>query len=56
MVANQGSFRPLQIFLKKTQCKSQERILGLSDAWELHVWIGRGDIVSHLLSVQETNS
>ena len=41
---------------KKTQCKSQERILGLLDARELHVWIGRGDIMSHLLGVQETNS
>ena len=41
---------------ENTQYKLQERILRLLDARELHAWIGRNDIVSHLLSDHETDS
>ena len=36
MIANQGSFKPLQTFSKK-HSTSQEMICGLLDARELHV-------------------
>ena len=55
MIANQGSFWTSPNF-RNTQCTQQERILRLLDAWELLAWIGRDDIVSHLLGVLETNS
>ena len=50
MVANQGSFRPLQIFLKNTVQVTRKdpwvvRFLGIT------CLDSRGDIVSHLLGV-----
>ena len=55
MISNQGSFLPLQIFSKNTMQVTRK------DPWvvrcsRIFVWIGRGDIVSHLLGVKETNS
>ena len=55
MIANQGSLLTSSNLFGKTQYKSRKdpwivRCLGVT------CWIGRGDIVSHPLSVQETNS
>ena len=55
MIANQGSLLTSSNLFGKTQYKSRK------DPWVVKClgitcWIGRGDIVSHLLGVQETNS
>ena len=56
MIANQGSLLTYaNLFEKKTQCKSRK------DSWVVRCsgttyLIGRGDIVNHLLGIQETNS
>ena len=55
MIANQGYLLTSSNLFEKTQYKSRKypwvvRCSGIT------CWIGRGDIVSHLLSVQETNS
>ena len=55
MIANQGSLLAFSILFEKTQYKSKK------DSWVVRCSgitcrIGRGDIVSHLLGVQETNS
>ena len=55
MIANQGSFDLFKYFRKNT-VQVIRKDPWLLDAWDLHDWIGRGDIVSHFLSVQETNS
>ena len=55
MISNQGSIlTPLNLF-RITQYKSRK------DLWVVRrsgitCWIGKGDIVSHLLSIQDTNS
>ena len=55
MITNQGSLLTSSNIFGKTQCKSRK------DLWVVRCsgiscWIGRGDIVSHLLGIQETNS
>ena len=55
MITNQGSILTLSNLFGKTQYKSR------NDLWVVRrsgitCWIGRGDIVSHLLSIQDTNS
>ena len=55
MTANQGSLLTSSNLFGKTQYKSRKnlwvvRCLGIS------CWIGRGDIVSHLLDIQKTSS
>ena len=55
MIANQGSLLTSSDLFGKTQYKSRK------DPWVVRCsgityWIGRGDIVSHLLGVQEINS
>ena len=55
MIANQGSLLTSSNLFGKTQYKSRKdpwivRCLGIT------CWIGRGDIVSHPLGFQETNS
>ena len=55
MIANQGSILTPSNLFGKTQYKSRK------DLWVVRrsgitCWIGRGDIVSHLLGIQETNS
>ena len=55
MISNQGSLLTFSNLFEKTQYKSR------NDLWVVRCsgitcWIGRGDIVSHLLDVQETNS
>ena len=55
MIDNQGSFFTSSNLFRKTQYKSRK------DLWVVRCsvitcWIGREDIVSHLLGVQETNS
>ena len=55
MIANQGSLLTSSNLFGKTKYKSRKdpwvvRCLGIT------CWIGRGDIVSHPLGVQETNS
>ena len=55
MIANQGFLLTSSNLFRKAQYKSRK------DPWVVRCsgithWIGRGDIVSHLLGVQETNS
>ena len=55
MTANQGSLLTFSNHFGKTQYKSRK------DLWvvrcsKISCWIGRGDIVSHLLDIQETSS
>ena len=55
MIANQGSLLTSANLFGKTQYKSRK------DLWVVRCsgitcWIGRGNIVSHLLGTQETNS
>ena len=55
MIANQGSLLTSSNLFGKTQYKSRK------DTWVVRCsgitcWIGRGDIVNHLLGIQETNS
>ena len=55
MIANQGSLLTSSNLFGKTQYNSRK------DLWVVRCsgitcWIGRGDIVSHLLGIQETNS
>ena len=55
MIANQGSILTPSNLFGKIQYKSRK------DLWVVRhsgitCWIGRGDIVSHLLGIQETNS
>ena len=55
MISNQGSLLTSSNLFGKTQYKSRK------DLWVVRCsgitcWISKGDIVSHLLGVQETNS
>ena len=55
MISNKGSLLTSSNLFGKTQYKSRK------DPWvvrcsRITCWIGRGDIVSHLLGIQETNS
>ena len=55
MIANKGSLLTSSNLFGKTQYKSRK------DPWAVRCsgitcWIGRGNIVSHLLGIQETNS
>ena len=55
MISNQGSLLTSSNIFGKTQYKSRK------DSWVVRCsgvscWIGRGDILSHLLGIQETNS
>ena len=56
MIANQGSFLPLQIFSEKNTVQVTRKDLWVVRCLGITCWIGTGHIVSHLIGVQETNS
>ena len=55
MIANQGSLLTSLNLFGKTQYKSRKYPWVVRSS-RITCWIGRGDIVSHLLGIQETNS
>ena len=56
MIANQGSLLTSAIFLKKKTLYKSRKNSCVVRCSRITCWIGRGDIVSHLLGIQETNS